>query len=82
MGNSARHLSQRAQQLLLHHSLLRLAQIVVGLLQGVVDFRLMRGQGDMLTQLLQELALAAAETIRFSARADEDPARRLRAARQ
>ncbi len=35
--DSAGHLPQRAQPLLLHHGLLRLAQIVISLLQGVVD---------------------------------------------
>ena len=37
MRDAAGHLPQRAQPLLLHHRLLRLAQVVVGSLQGVVE---------------------------------------------
>ena len=36
--DSARHLPQRAQPFLLHHGLLGLAQVVIGLLQGAVGF--------------------------------------------
>ncbi len=61
MGNAARHLAQRAQPLLLHHGLLGLAQIVVRLLQGAVQLRLLRGQCDVRAQLAEELAFAAGE---------------------
>ena len=40
--DAARHLAQRAQSLLLHDLLLRGAQVVVGLLQGGVQLRLVR----------------------------------------
>ena len=62
---------ERAQAFLLHDGLLGLAQIVVGLLQGVVELRLMRGQGHVFAQLPQELAFAAAEAVGFAARGDQ-----------
>ena len=60
--DAAGHLAERAQAFLLHDGLLRLAQIVVGLLQGRVELRLMRGQRDVLAQLPQKFAFAAAES--------------------
>src|SRR5689334_14812457 len=72
MGDAARHLAERAQPLLLHHRLLRLAQIVVSPLQGFVELRLVGGECDMLAQLPKKLALAAAEAPRLEARRDED----------
>ena len=48
MRNAAGHLAQRAQPFLLHHGLLRLAQVVVSLMQGLIKLGLMRGQRDML----------------------------------
>ena len=47
VGNAARHLPQGAQPLLLQHGLLGLAQVVVRLLQGGIELRLMRGQRDL-----------------------------------
>ena len=63
MRDAARHLAERAQALLLHDLLLRLAQVVVGLLQGAVQLRLVRGQRGVLAGLAQELAFAAAEGV-------------------
>jgi len=54
-----------AQTFLLHDGLLRLAQLIIGALQGTVELRLMSGQGDVLTQLAQEFAFAAAENSAF-----------------
>src|SRR5882757_9008933 len=67
MGDAARHLPECAQTFLLHDGLLRLAQLIIGALQGTVELRLMSSQGDVLTQLAQEFALAAAETLCFAA---------------
>ena len=64
--DAAGHLAQGAQALLLHDGLLGLAQIVVGLLQGAVELRLMGGQRDVLAQLAQKLAFAAAEAVRLA----------------
>ena len=66
--DTARHLPQRPQALLLHDRLLRLAQIVVGALQLPVQLCLMRRQRDMLTQLPQELAIGAAEAVGLAPR--------------
>ena len=59
--DAARHLAERAQPLLLHHGVLGLLQIVVGLLQRAVELRLVRGQRDVLAELPQEFAFPAAE---------------------
>ena len=72
MGDAAGHLPERAQPLLLQDGLLRLAQIVVGVLQGDIELRLMGGQRDVLAQLPQKLAFAAAEAVRRTARGDQD----------
>ena len=69
--DAAGHLPQRAQPLLLHHLLLGLAQVVVGLLQGAVELRLVRGQRGVFAGLAQEFALAAAEGVGVAARADQ-----------
>ena len=61
--DAARHLAERAQPLLLHHRLLRLAQVVVGPLQRVVELRLVGGQRDVLAELPQEFAVVAAEGL-------------------
>jgi len=63
MSNAACHLSQRPQPFLLHHGLLGSAQIIIGLLQGPVELRLMRGQGDVLAELPKELAFPTAESL-------------------
>jgi hypothetical protein len=63
MRNATRHLPQGTQALLLHHRELRLAQVVVGSLQVAVDPRLIHGQCNMLAQLAQKLAIAAAEAV-------------------
>ncbi len=57
--DAARHLSQRAQSLLLYHRLLAVTQILVGPLQRVVELRLVGRESDVLAQLPQELAIAA-----------------------
>src|SRR5262249_53890192 len=57
----ARHLAECEQTLLLHHSLLRLAQLVVRALQITVELGLMRGERNVLAELAQKLAFAARE---------------------
>ena len=71
VSDAARHLSEHAQSLLLHHGLLRPAQLLVRFLERPVKLRLMRGQRDMLAQLAQELAFAAAEGRRLATRCDQ-----------
>src|SRR5258708_27712732 len=73
MRDTTRHLPERAQTLLLHHGLASLAQILIRGLQCAVELRLMGGQGDVLAQLSQELAFAAAETMRLAPGSDEHP---------
>src|ERR1700733_565573 len=73
MRDSACHLAQRAQPLLLHHGLLSLTQVVISLLQGAIDFRLMRRQRDMFAELFQKFAFAAAEAVGFAASGYQDP---------
>ena len=58
VADAARHLAQGAQPFLLHHRMLGLLQVVIGLLQRFVELRLMRGEPDMLAELAQELALS------------------------
>ena len=72
MGDTAGHLAQRAQPLLLHHGLLRLAQVVISLLQSGANLRLVGRQRNVLAQLPEKLAVSAAEAIRFAARGDEN----------
>ena len=67
VGDTAGHLSERPQSLLLHHGVLTQPQVVVRLLQGAVQPRLMAGQGDVFAELPQELALAAAECLIMAA---------------
>ena len=71
--NAARHLAERAQALLLHHRLLRLAQVVVGALQRAVQLGLMGRERDVLAQLPQELTLGAAEGLGGAARRNQHP---------
>ena len=61
MRDAACHLTQRPQPFLLHHRLLRLPQVVISLLQRRVKLRVMRRQRDVFAQLLDKLALTAAE---------------------
>ena len=63
VSDAARHLAERAQPLLLQDGVLALAQILIGLLQPRVQLRLVRGERDVLAELPQELAIAAAETL-------------------
>ena len=60
-GDAAGPFPERAQALVLQHPLLALPQVFIGLLQGVVYLGLMRGQGDVLAELPEELAVRAAE---------------------
>ena len=69
VGDAAGHLAQRAQALLLHHRVLGLAQFVIGLLQRAVELGLIRGERDVLAQLAQEFAVAAARNSRAPVRA-------------
>ena len=69
--DAARHLPQRPQPLLLHHHLLCLAQVVVGLLQRTVELRLMGGERHVLAQLPQELTLGAGKTVRPAPRGNQ-----------
>ena len=71
MGDAARHLPERPQPFLLHHGVLTQPQIVVRLLQSAVEPRLMACQGDVLAELSQEFALAAAEGLLFGPRAHQ-----------
>ncbi len=69
--NSACHLAERAQALLLHHRLLCLAQVLVSGLQRAVELHLVGCERHVFAQLLQEFALAAAEALRLAPRGDE-----------
>src|SRR5882724_2435628 len=60
MSDAARHLPERTQAFVLHDGLLSLAQFVVSRLEGTIELRLMRGERDVLAQLPQEFAFAAA----------------------
>ena len=68
VGNAARHLPQGAQALVLQRRQLALPQVVIGPLQGTVDLCLVRGQGHVLAQLPEELAVRAAERLGFPPR--------------
>jgi hypothetical protein len=72
VGNAASHLTQSAEALLLHHSLLCLPQIIIGFLQRCIELRLMRGKRDVFAQMLQELTFAAAEACPRLASGDKD----------
>ena len=77
MGDAARHLAEGTQPLLLEDGLLGLAELVVGLLEGSVELRLVGGERDVLAELLEKLAFAAAEGVRRGPRGQknaEDPA--------
>ena len=69
--DAARHLAESAQAFLLHDLLLRGAQVVIGLLKGGVQLRLVRGQRGVFHGLAQEFALAAAEGVRGAPRRDQ-----------
>ena len=70
--DTARHLAKSQETLLLQHGFLCLAQVVVRPLQGAIEFGLMGCQGDVLAQLVEKFALAAAEGVRSLAGRDED----------
>src|SRR4029079_15775241 len=72
VGDAAGHLPQRAQAFLLHHGLLRLAKVVVGLLERGVNLRLMGGEGDVFTELAQKFAVATRKTVGLPARRDQN----------
>src|SRR3569833_1035818 len=61
MRDPTGQLAQRAQPLLLPDDSLRLAQVLIGVLQRAVKLRLMSGQRDEPAQLSQKLTTAAAE---------------------
>src|SRR5271170_304744 len=61
MSDAAGHLAQGPQSLLLHNGVLRLAQVVIGLLQSSIELGLVTGQGYVFAQLPEKLALRAAE---------------------
>ena len=63
MGDAASHLPQGPEPFLLHHSMVRLAQVIICMLQSPVHLSLMSSQGDVFRQLSQKLAVAAAETV-------------------
>ena len=71
MRDTAGHLAECAQALLLHDCVLRLPQVVVGMLERAVQLSLVRGERDVLTQLLQELAVGAGEGMSLPSRCDE-----------
>ena len=73
MRDAAGHLAEGAQTLLLHDRVLRLPQVVVGMLERAVQLSLVRGERDVLTELLQELAVGAGEGMRLPSRRDERP---------
>src|SRR5258708_3753669 len=62
--NSASHLSQRPQSLLLHHALLAVAEVVVGLLQSAIQVGLVRSQRHVLAQVTDEFAVRTAKAVR------------------
>ncbi len=66
MRDAARHLSKRAQALLLHHGMLALPQILVSLLKSSVELHLMRRQSNMLSELSQEFAVGAGKGILYA----------------
>ena len=72
MRDTARHLAQGHQALLLHDPLLRPTQVIVGLLQSAIELGLVGRQGDMLAHLPQEFALATAEAVPLLASRDEN----------
>src|SRR5579871_3811636 len=71
MRDPARHLSERTESLLLHHSLLRLLQVLVCALQGGMSLGLMARQRDMLAQLTQEFTFAAGEAVGLATSSDQ-----------
>ena len=71
VGDAAGHLAQGAQPILLHHRLLRLAQVVIGALQGAVELGLMGRQRHVLAELQQELVVGAAEGVGVHSGGDE-----------
>src|SRR5579872_681935 len=73
MRDSARHLAEHSKAFLLHDSLLSLTQIVIRLLQGAVDLRLVRSQRYVFAELPQELAFTTAEAVGLLARGNEYP---------
>lgn len=70
--DAACHLAKRKQPLLLHHGVVGLAQIFISLLQGAVKLRVMGGEGGVLGQLVQELAIIAGEALGPFSRRDEN----------
>ena len=72
VGDAAGHLAQCAQALLLHDRLLGLAQVLVGSLQGCVELRVVRCQGDVLGQLAQKLTVVAGEALGLAAARQQD----------
>ena len=68
MRDATRHLTERTQPLLLHDHLLRVAQLVVGIAQREVQLRLIARERDIFTELIEELVVAAAETVGIQAR--------------
>ncbi len=69
--NAAGHLPQGAQAFLLHHGVLGLTEVVIGLLQGAVELSLLDRQCDVLTELVEELAVGAGEGIGAPARGEQ-----------
>src|ERR1700728_5468558 len=63
MGDATGDLSERPQTFLLHRGLLTAAQVVIGYLQRVVQLSLARRERDVLTELLEELAVGTAECV-------------------
>ena len=71
MRDTARHLTEGPQPFLLHYRVLRLPQIVVGLLQRPVELRLMDRKRNVLAQVLEKFAVGTAESLGLPASGDE-----------
>src|SRR5690242_18608484 len=72
MSDSTRHLTQGPQALLLQDGLLRLTQVVIGLLQDTVNLRLIGRERDVFAQLPKKLTFAAAEIASVAARSQQN----------
>jgi hypothetical protein len=71
--DSTGHFAQRAQPFGLHHGLLAVAQVFVGALERAVQLRLVRREGHVPAQLLEELAVSARECFAPAAHRDQHP---------
>ena len=66
MGHAAGHLAERLETFLLHDGLLGLPQVIIGLLQVLVELRLVDGHGHVRAQAADKIAFGPAETVHFA----------------